>query len=224
MLGNVYQWCQGSMGNYTPTHSDVPLEDVEDKRDAAYGLFRAYRGRGFNELLRNVRSAYRAQDRPTFGGAAGGFRVARTYCPPNISASHCYSNDKVHAVADGIVPKNSDDHTIPRFTWWNHQGTKEWIQREFAGPRRVSKVDVYWFDDAPHGGGCRTPQSWRLLYRKSGMWQEVTGASEFGLTTDQFNETTFDPVVTDALRIEVQLRDGYSAGILEWRMPALGES
>jgi hypothetical protein len=139
--------------------------------------------------------------------------------PLKVSASHCYEGDTVRAVADGRIPKNSNDHSIPRFTWWDHKGSKEWVQREFDAPRKVSKVEVYWFDDSPSNGGCRTPQSWRLLYRKDGQWREVSQPSGYGLETDKFNETTFSEVETEGLRIEVQLRDKFSGGILEWRIP-----
>jgi uncharacterized protein len=80
-------------------------------------------------------------------------------------------------------------------------------------------VEVYWFDDGPSKGGCRTPASWRLLYRKDGRWQEVAKASGYGVKTDEFNVTTFDAVKSDAMRIEVTPRDGFSGGILEWKVP-----
>jgi DUF1680 family protein len=151
--------------------------------------------------------------------------------PLKVSASHCFENDTVRAVADGREPANSNDQSIPRFTWWDHKGTrkaidnpdefgwKEWVQREFDAPRKVAKVEVYWFDDAPSGGGCRTPASWRLLYRKDGKWHRVAKPSGYGVEIDKYNVTTFDEVETDALRIEVQLRENFSAGILEWRVP-----
>jgi hypothetical protein len=139
--------------------------------------------------------------------------------PLKVSASHCYENDTVRAIADGRIPSNSNDHSIPRFTWWDHKGTKEWVQREFDAPRKVSKVEVYWFDDTPSGGGCRSPESWKLLYRKDGQWHEVSNPSNYGTEINKFNELTFTEVETDALRIEVQLRDKFSGGILEWRIP-----
>jgi hypothetical protein len=139
--------------------------------------------------------------------------------PLKVSASHCYAHDTVRAVADGLLPKDSNDHSIPRFTWWDHKGTKEWVQREFDKPRKVSRVEVYWFDDEPGGGGCRTPESWRLLYRKGGKWQPVARPSGYGVEKDRFNVTTFDEIETDALRIEVQLGKGFSGGILEWKVP-----
>jgi DUF1680 family protein len=139
--------------------------------------------------------------------------------PLKVSASHCYEGDTVRAVADGRIPNNSNDHTIPRFTWYDHKGTKEWVQREFDEARKVSKVEVYWFDDSPGNGACRTPQSWRLLYRKDGQWHEVDHPSGYSVALDKFNVTTFDEVETDALRIEVNLRDKFSSGILEWLVP-----
>lgn len=138
--------------------------------------------------------------------------------PTPITASHCYVGDTVRAVMDGKDPKSSNDRLAPRFTWWNHKGTKEWIQRDFDPPQKVSKVRVYWFDDQPSAGLCRTPESWTLKYRKNGEWIPVTTSDTFGVEKDTYNEVSFEPVETDALRIEVQLREGVSAGILEWRV------
>ena len=80
------------------------------------------------------------------------------------TASHCNESDTVDALSDGLVPQNSNDQGIPRFTWWPHKGGTEWVQYHFDKPRKVSAVQVYWFDDEP-GGGCRLPSSWRVLAR-----------------------------------------------------------
>lgn len=136
-----------------------------------------------------------------------------------VSASHCWDGDTVVAAVDGRLPKNSDDHTIPRFTWWPKRGSAEWLAREFDAPRKVSRVEVYWFDDEPTGGKCRVPKSWRLSYRKDGKWVAVENASGYGVEKDRFNAVKFDAVETDALRIDVDLRDDVSGGVLEWRVP-----
>jgi uncharacterized protein len=133
-----------------------------------------------------------------------------------VTASHCYENDTPIAVADGRKPKDSNDHAIPRFTWWPHKGSAEWIQRELGPRREVKSVSVYWFDDAPRNGGCRVPKSWRVTYRHNGEWRAVEDASAAGVERDKANAVTFKPVTTDALRLEVRLQDGFSAGILEW--------
>ena len=134
------------------------------------------------------------------------------------SASHCWTNDSVSALNDQIEPVASDDTKIPRFTWWDHRGTKEWVQYDFDQPTRISAVEVYWWDERRIKAHCRVPQSWRLLYQSGGAWKPVTGVSDFGTEMDRFNRVTFDAVETEALRLEVQLQPEWSGGILEWRV------
>ena len=131
------------------------------------------------------------------------------------SASHCHETDTVDALGDGLEPKSSNDHSIPRMTWWPHKSTREWVQYEFAEPRMISSVAVYWFDDLPNGG-CAVPQSWRVLYRKDNEWREVTNPKASPISKDRFNLMAFDAVETKALRLEVDLQPNYSGGILEW--------
>ena len=40
--------------------------------------------------------------------------------------------------------------------WWPHLGTSKWITYGFRKPRRVSQVEVYWYDDRSHG--CSLPE------------------------------------------------------------------
>lgn len=131
------------------------------------------------------------------------------------TASHSWQADHIEALGDQQEPKNSNDHEIPRFTWWDHRGSKEWVQYEFKKPASVSSVSVYWFDDTGRGQ-CRVPASWRLLYRDGGEWKPVEDASAYGVARDTYNKTAFKGVTTDALRVEVQLQDTFSGGILEW--------
>jgi DUF1680 family protein len=133
------------------------------------------------------------------------------------SASFCHSSDSLSAINDQIVPANSHDLSVPRHTFWNHKGSKEWLQYDLAASARVDPVEVYWFDDRDTGG-CWVPESWRLLYRDGGDWKPVTGASSFGTELDKFNRVTFDPIETDGLRIELRLREKRSGGVLEWRV------
>ncbi len=133
-------------------------------------------------------------------------------------ASHCNEGDTLAALSDEKLPAHSNDHDIPRFTWWPRRGTTEWVQYDFKEPRTVRSVDVYWFDDSPTGGGCRIPQSWKLLYRDGDDWKSIPNPSAYGVQKDRFNTVTFDEVTTSALRIEVGLQDGFSGGILEWRI------
>ena len=133
------------------------------------------------------------------------------------SASHCFPSDGAAAMNDQVLPKSSIGHEIPRLTWWDHRGTTEWVQYDFAAPAKVSSVEVYWFDDTGRGG-CRVPKAWRVLYRADGKWRPAPGASARGVEKDAFNCVTFDAVETDGLRLEVELQPKFSGGILEWRV------
>lgn len=134
------------------------------------------------------------------------------------SASHCHASDAVAALNDRIEPAASDNASIPRMTWWNHRGTREWVQYDFAAEKTVSAVEVYWWDERRIGAHCRVPRSWRLFYLKDGAWQAVDAAEVPGTAMDRFNRLAFPPVGTKALRIEAELQDGWSGGILEWRV------
>ena len=130
------------------------------------------------------------------------------------SASHCNGQDTVEALNDGQEPKNSADLSLPRMTWWEHKGTVEWVQYDLEKPAALSIARVYWYDDH---GGCRLPQSWRLLYRDGEAWRPVENTSDYTTEPDRYNRVTFKPLTTSALRLEVQLRPGVSGGILEWK-------
>jgi DUF1680 family protein len=135
----------------------------------------------------------------------------------DASASHTYEGDTAAAIGDDLVPADSADHTIPRHTFWPHTGTTEWLQADFNKPRTVSSVGVYWFDDTGRGR-CRVPESWRLLTREGNSWIPVETGDDFGVARDGFNTVRFAPIQTSALRLEIHLRDQFSAGVLEWKI------
>ncbi|HOV75480.1 MAG TPA: glycoside hydrolase family 127 protein [Candidatus Hydrogenedentes bacterium] len=148
--------------------------------------------------------------------------LAQAVPPPTMASeskvtASFQNRDSILAVKDRIEPKSSNDHSIPRMTWWDHLGTREWIQYTFKEAQQVKAVEVYWFDDTGTGQ-CRVPKSWRILHADKGQWKEVDQPSAYTLHLNTYNRTTFNPVKTDALRIEVELQPGFSGGILEWRV------
>ncbi|MEO7715668.1 MAG: beta-L-arabinofuranosidase domain-containing protein [Capsulimonas sp.] len=153
---------------------------------------------------------------PTIGGGADAHEWLTPVLPDTIaSASHV--NDSLDALSDNMEPKQSYDMGVPRFTWWDHTGTQEWAQYDFRKPKTISTASAYWFDDTGHGE-CRVPKSWRLLYKDGASWKPVTGASAYGVAPDKYNTVTFTPITTSALRLEVQLQDKVSGGLLEWKV------
>lgn len=133
------------------------------------------------------------------------------------STSHCWQMDSVDALHDQVEPTRSGDTSIPRLTWWDHRGTSEWAQYDWAEARTVSKVSVYWFDDSG-AGSCRVPASWTLSYRDGDQWKPVTAKGPLGTALDAYNQLEFEPVMTTALRIDVKLKPEVSGGILEWKV------
>jgi hypothetical protein len=134
-----------------------------------------------------------------------------------VMASHCWQNDTVTALNDDKLPKASNDHGIPRMTWWDRRGTTEWVSYRFKEAKTLTSSSVYWFDDTGVGA-CRVPAEWRLLYLDGNEWKpvKVKEGSNYGTALDKFNEVEFEPVTTRELKLEVKLNKDVSGGILEW--------
>jgi len=61
-------------------------------------------------------------------------------------------------------------------------------------------------------------ESWGRLQRTDEGWQEVPNPSNYGTGEEQFNRIEFEAIHTDGLRIEADLRGGYSGAWVEWRL------
>ena len=201
----IPQWQKDSLGlvgevQQSPAKSDEPTETVT--------------------LIPMGCARLRISAFPTIGAGPDAHEWVGSLAPAEpipTTASHCWGNDTVSACSDKLLPKSSNDQSIARFTWWDHKGTTEWVQYNFDEPRKISGVDVYWFDDTGLGS-CRLPKSWRVLYEQGGEFKPVSGAGAFGVEKDKFNNVSFDAVETKSVRIEVELQPDVSGGILEWRV------
>ncbi|HUR47092.1 MAG TPA: hypothetical protein VMZ27_14530, partial [Candidatus Saccharimonadales bacterium] len=194
-------WTQDKLGmvgklQMSPTRSDEPIEIVS--------------------LIPMGAARLRVTAFPVIGRGSDAHEWVKASAPP-IIASHCFSNDSVEAMVDGIDPKSSNDNSKPRFTWWDHRGTEEWVEWGFPKKRKVSGVDVYWFDDTGKGA-CRVPKSWTVLYRSGESWKPVEAESGFDTKLNSYNIVAFKPVEAEGLRLEVRLQPEFSGGILEWKI------
>jgi len=148
--------------------------------------------------------------------------LAEAKLPPTIAVqaepAASFTHDDMRALNDGLMPTSSADLSLPRFTWWDHRGTREWVSLTFKQPQPVSCVEVYWFDDTGRGE-CRVPRSWEVQWLDGDQWRAVTGASAYTTARDTFNHVTFDLVQTKSIRLAVQLQDNMSGGVLELRLP-----
>jgi len=164
----------------------------------------AHRGNGemMVWLARNEDSAEPVR-RPTIASKSR-IRISRGQGP-----SRC--------IVDGFKPRNSVDGENSYYHWWPKKGTSEWVQLSFNEPTTVSSVELYWYDDTGRGE-CRVPKSWKLLYKENEEFKEVSNPSGYGAEKDKFNKTSFEPVETGGLRVEIQLQDEWSAGIIELKV------
>lgn len=189
-------------------YADAHHALARDKADFRAIPYYAWANRGRGEMavwLAREESAARPLPFPTIASTS------------KATASGGGIRPDTRALNDQREPKNSGDQSNRFLHWWPHKGTQEWVQYDFANAAKVAAVEVYWFDDTGVGE-CRLPKSWRLFYRDQGEWKPVNHPSDYGCAGDQYNRTTFDPVETDGLRLEVQLRENFSAGIHEWRV------
>ena len=107
----------------------------------------------------------------------------------------------------------------PRFTWWDHLGTAEWVEYDFPQATECfTSASVYWFDDTGKSASAACRKSWRLTYKDGDAWKPVVATGSYGVVPDAYNKVTFAPVTASALRLEVQLQNGFSGGVLRWRV------
>ena len=119
-------------------------------------------------------------------------------------------NDDLASIHDGREPINSADQSHRFFRMRPPVGERAWLEYEFEAPAPVSSSRVYFFADKRF---CNLPESWRLLYRDGEEWRPVVTDGAFTVEHDAWSTVEFEPVVTRALRLEVEPRTvSYKAG------------
>ena len=139
------------------------------------------------------------------------------------------SENRISSLNDGFTPENSFDRTHALYALWAVHSTgsrTSWVQYEWSEPVSVNKVEIYWAVDRPRAGELpgsyvrkiAAPESYRILFWNGTDFVPVSQPQGLGVALDAFNVTTFEPVKTSKLRIEVATQKGRPAGILEWKV------
>ena len=166
-------------------------------------------------------------------------RADVTSSPVNIarvasaSASRLRSENKLASLNDGFNPESSSDRSHGLYSLFVDEETTKgdlWVQYDWSKTVSINKVEVYWAMDRPRpgalpgSGGPRrnVPQNYRILYWNGKDFAPVSKPTGLGVEPNTFNITTFEPVKTTKLRLEVAPQDGHSAGILEWKVYNFG--
>ncbi len=152
--------------------------------------------------------------------------IARVAVPTSQSMR---SENRISALNDGFTPENSYDRTHALYALWGERSTgsrTSWVQYEWSEPVSVSKAEIYWAVDLPRAGELpgayarkiAAPESYRILYWNGSDFAPVAQPQGLGVAQDTFNSTTFEPVKTSKLRVEVVCQKDRPAGILEWKV------
>lgn len=119
-------------------------------------------------------------------------------------------NDDLAAVYDGFEPLNSADESNLYFRMRPPAGRPASITYRFKTPTTVSASEVYWVDDSRF---CQPPASWRLLYLTPDGFTPVITTQPYPVGRNRFDQVAFRPVVTRALRLEIEPQTiPYAAG------------
>ena len=134
------------------------------------------------------------------------------------TASYVSGDTSCTALNDGFDPASSRDRRHGSYGNWPRRGV-QWVQYNWPAPVRTGRIAVYWWDDRR---GVRLPKACRLLCLNGEAFVPVSNASGFGVKGDGYNVTTFTPVSTTALRLEIVSQERFSTGILEWKVFSFG--
>ncbi len=134
-----------------------------------------------------------------------------------VTTSYVSPWETVVALNDGLDPAHSNDRTQKVYGNWPEMGT-HWVQYDFDLAYTLSQTDVYWFKD---GGGIDVPRSYKIEYWDGNAWREVKNANGRGTRADMYNTTTFDPVSTTKIRLQILSSSTASTGILEWKVTGI---
>lgn len=137
--------------------------------------------------------------------------------PLKDGLSFTSGNCQPWGINDGLEPRDSNEQPDALCHWWPHRGADEWAQYTWKTPMTVQGAKVYWFDDTGRGA-CRLPESWPVGYLDGSAWKPVTATSDYPIKKDGLCEVSFAPVKTATLRLEVQMRKGWAAGVHEWKV------
>jgi Uncharacterized protein conserved in bacteria len=163
--------------------------------------------------------------------------LARVAMPSSLAI---LSENKISSLNDGSIPENSYDRSHGLFALRGDgpnvftpdstgpaRPSTSWVQYDWPSQVKTNKIEVYWAVERPISGvipgsaslrRLHVPASYRILYWNGSDFVPVDAPVGLGIAADTFNATTFKPVETSRLRLEVTLQDNLPAGIIEWRV------
>lgn len=130
-----------------------------------------------------------------------------------VATSCATSNAERSSINSGYGPTNSADGTHDALRYWEPEGP-QWVEYTWTKPVTLDSVDVYWHIA---GTWLYAPKSYRVSYWTGSAFEPVSGATGFGIAADQFNTTSFKPVKTQRLRLEIEPDGSKNFALLQWK-------
>src|SRR5512146_896003 len=89
------------------------------------------------------------------------------------------------------------------------EGMPRWVQYTFPTVEEIARCDVFWVSP---------PKSWRVLYQEGGQWKPVSVRGAYTVAPNAMATIPFDPVRTNALRLEATMDAGQAVSVAEWQV------
>ncbi len=120
----------------------------------------------------------------------------------------------VAGLNDGYDPTSSRDKSHGVWhNWLGDNGSDAWVQYTWETPVTIYQSNAYYFTD----GNFVPKEVWYEYLDSNGEWRPMTNVEGCGTALNQYNETTFDPVTTTAIRMNMTPKT-LGCGVIEWQV------
>lgn len=126
----------------------------------------------------------------------------------------------VAGLNDGYEPTSSYDKSHGVWhNWLGDNGSDAWVQYTWESAVTIYQSNAYYFTD-----GNFVPKDVSYEYLDAnGEWRPMTNVEGCGTELNQYNETTFDPVTTTAVRMNMSPKT-LGCGVIEWQVLGYAEN
>lgn len=131
------------------------------------------------------------------------------------STSYVSSWESLTGLNDGYTPTSSSDRNHPVYGNWDNPNTTQWVQYDFDKSRTIERTELYWFSD---GLGIAVPASYQFQYWNGSAWVNFSNVVGLGTAVNQYNVTTFTPVTTTKIRVNITAKTTTSTGVESWKV------
>jgi len=121
----------------------------------------------------------------------------------------------IMSMNDGLTPTDTLPFRPRQGRRPGRPAMPQWVEYEWLQPVITNKIDVFLWD---YKNGFPLPLKYRITWWNGKEYIPVENAKGLGLVNGKFNTTTFTPVETSKLRIEVDSAASLAANVVEWKV------